>query len=398
MAEESYKAPILMALGFLVAGLLYYFFIYKYTPTPKQSTTVLPPSYTSPALPPASPALPPASSASSALPPASPALPPASSASPALPALPPASPASPALPPALPPASPALPPASPPSLTLPSKIFLVGGRAGRYCADDIGKVNCNRDIRSAWETFTVESIDEAAKKIALRGGRDNKYCADDESGINCNRNVRSTWETFTWEDLGNDQIALIGGRSGKYCADDDGRINCNRGYRYGWETFIWEDALKASLTNISGRYVEIHQPHPSWLNLAEIEIISTSGSNVAKGADIQMTNQYLNFGSMNLIDGNMDTIIHTTNKPSNIRLDLKGLIGIKQINLYNRKDSSYRRSNGTILKILDENEKVIYTSNPLTDPDNNKLPIEGNASNYKIFKFYPPNPRWIGVL
>jgi hypothetical protein len=364
MAEESYKASILMALGFLVAGLLYYFFIYKSTPTPtpKQSTKVLPP---------ASPALPPASSA---LPPASPALPPAS--------------------PALPPASSALPP----SLTLPSKIFLVGGRAGRYCADDIGKVNCNRDIRSAWETFTVESIDEAAKKIALRGGRDNKYCADDESGINCNRNVRSTWETFTWEDLGNDQIALIGGRSGKYCADDDGRINCNRGYRYGLETFIWEDALKASLTNISGRYVEIHQPHPSWLNLAEIEIISTSGSNVAKGADIQMTNQYLNFGSMNLIDGSMDTIIHTTNKPSNIRLDLKGLIGIKQINLYNRKDSSYRRSNGTILKILDENEKVIYTSNPLTDPDNNKLPIEGNASNYKIFKFYPPNPRWIGVL
>lgn len=117
----------------------------------------------------------------------------------------------------------------------PPKIGLIGGKHGKYCADEDGRISCNRNNREGWEVFTVENI--GIHKIALKGGRAGQYCADDGDGMKCNRNSIGGWEQFRFEPLEGNKMALIGGRSGKYCADEGDKIICNRDSIGGWETF-----------------------------------------------------------------------------------------------------------------------------------------------------------------
>jgi hypothetical protein len=76
----------------------------------------------------------------------------------------------------------------------------------------------------------------------LIGGRSGKYCADEGNRIICNRNSVGGWERFRVKELGGGKIALIGGKTGKYCADEGNRIICNRNAIGGWEKFTVKKA------------------------------------------------------------------------------------------------------------------------------------------------------------
>jgi hypothetical protein len=121
---------------------------------------------------------------------------------------------------------------------LPPNIALRGGRANKYCADEGGRVICNRDWLGPWEKFKV--VDLGNNKIALMGGRDGKYCADEGGRVICNRDWLGPWEVYEFENLGNNKLVLKGGRGNQLCADDSYSMACNRGARGPWEVYTWE--------------------------------------------------------------------------------------------------------------------------------------------------------------
>jgi hypothetical protein len=124
------------------------------------------------------------------------------------------------------------------SLAVGNIVALRGGQHGKYCADEDGKVICNRNSIGPWERFIVE--DAGSGKIALRGGRDGKLCADDNNQVICNRNAIGSWEKFSTQDVGNGKVALRGGRDGKLCADETDQVICNRNGLGAWEQFTVE--------------------------------------------------------------------------------------------------------------------------------------------------------------
>jgi hypothetical protein len=72
---------------------------------------------------------------------------------------------------------------------------------------------------------------------SLKGGQFGKYCADESGKVICNRPHIQAWETFTIEPLGDNKYSLKGGQFGKYCADESGKVICNRPHVQGWEKF-----------------------------------------------------------------------------------------------------------------------------------------------------------------
>ena len=117
---------------------------------------------------------------------------------------------------------------------------LVGGKDGKYCADEGSRTICNRGGLGGWEKFTIEKV--GSNKYALKGGKDKKYCADEgEHGVKCNRNAAPDggWEQFEVEVVDADKniVAFKGGKDGKFCADEGNMIKCNRGSVGSWEKF-----------------------------------------------------------------------------------------------------------------------------------------------------------------
>jgi hypothetical protein len=119
----------------------------------------------------------------------------------------------------------------------PQTIALIGGKDGKYCADEPNGIRCNRTSVQGWEKFQVLHL--GGNKLALKGGRAGKYCADEGNRIICNRGAIGGWEKFTFSQHGG-KIALKGGKGGKYCADEGTRVICNRGGVGGWEKFSFK--------------------------------------------------------------------------------------------------------------------------------------------------------------
>jgi len=118
----------------------------------------------------------------------------------------------------------------------PGVVAFQGGRENKWCADEGGRVVCNRPKIGKWERFTVELAGPG--KIKLKGGNYGKYCSDTWPWgvVRCNRNEAKGWEIFNVEAHGGG-IALQGGRGGGWCSDEGLHVVCNRGWKKSWETF-----------------------------------------------------------------------------------------------------------------------------------------------------------------
>jgi hypothetical protein len=121
---------------------------------------------------------------------------------------------------------------------LPPRIALRGGHLNKYCADEGGRITCNRDWLGPWEKFSV--VDLGNDTIALKGGQMNKHCTDVEGNVRCNIPHLLQWEQFRVAHLGNNKISLRGGRANKLCADEVNRVVCNRDVTGPWETYTWQ--------------------------------------------------------------------------------------------------------------------------------------------------------------
>ena len=69
------------------------------------------------------------------------------------------------------------------------------GRFGKYLVAELnGRVNANRDVPGAWETWTVEK--RGKWQFAFKSFHGKYLVAEPNGELNANRNVASEWETF----------------------------------------------------------------------------------------------------------------------------------------------------------------------------------------------------------
>jgi hypothetical protein len=117
---------------------------------------------------------------------------------------------------------------------LPERIGIFGGRGSRYCADESGRIKCDRmNMMGPWEKFNVSHL--GGNFVAIRGGRENKLCSDRPDGLVCNAQNIGQWEKFNIENLGDNLFAMKGGREGLYCSDRPEGMICNARARNDWE-------------------------------------------------------------------------------------------------------------------------------------------------------------------
>ena len=155
-------------------------------------------------------------------------------------------------------------------------------------------------------------------------------------------------------------------------------------------------------TVINGRYVKLVRPTIGCMNLGEIIIGSPTavGVNLAKTATITKSSAYGNdmYPNKNLIDDNDATFVHTScNDAPWIQFDLGKIVPISNIVLKNRKDCCQGRTTGIVLTILDEAQKVVYTSDAIKDQSGSITPSEVNTGGpFMVYTWTLPNKTPVG--
>lgn len=150
----------------------------------------------------------------------------------------------------------------------------------------------------------------------------------------------------------------------------------------------------------TGRYIKLSQPTVGCLNIAEIEVYSTNGGkNIAPTATITKSSSYNNDSSpvKNLVDGNADTIVHTSCQDAGwVMLDFGKTVPIYSIVLTNRKDCCQARWNGLVLTILGDNNDVVYTGKPIADLTGSTSYSDSGKDAFMRITYLPPEPKWTG--
>lgn len=155
---------------------------------------------------------------------------------------------------------------------------------------------------------------------------------------------------------------------------------------------------------VKGRYIKIEQKQQGCLNLAEIQVYSDKN-----GKNIIEPNMVISQSSpadpaKKLLDGNPDTIGHTSCSDVGwFLLDLGSVVPIYKIVITNRKDCCRERANGITVSILN-GIHVVYKSNPFKDTKGRTSYTELGGNNatmneyYYTFTLFPPYPNPFGDL
>jgi len=115
-------------------------------------------------------------------------------------------------------------------------VALIGGKDGKYCADEGNLIQCNRNAIGSWEKFKIRF--RGFNRWSLLGGKNHKFCSDDHLLVRCTRMSPNRWEWFGIGSISGGTYTLRGGREGKFCADEGiTGVKCNRNQVGAWEKF-----------------------------------------------------------------------------------------------------------------------------------------------------------------
>ena len=110
------------------------------------------------------------------------------------------------------------------------------------------------------------------------------------------------------------------------------------------------------------------------------------------------------FPSKNLVNNNLRDFAHTScEDAAEITIDLGGTYNIYKIVLFNRPDCCFNRAVGIVLTILDKDNNIIYTADPIKDKNGNTTYKENNETTvdkinfYSAFIYTPPDKAPVGV-
>lgn len=132
-----------------------------------------------------------------------------------------------------------------------------------------------------------------------------------------------------------------------------------------------ERKRKASMANVRvGRYVKLQASKEDYMNISEVQVFDSAGTDVARGKPVTMSSIYNNsqYGpGANLVDGYSGTFAHTNNDMGWIQIDLGSNIQLSKITVRNRQDCCQDRLIGTVVLIFDASNNKIFESQPLTN-------------------------------
>jgi uncharacterized small protein (DUF1192 family) len=161
---------------------------------------------------------------------------------------------------------------------------------------------------------------------------------------------------------------------------------------------------------VKGRYIRLENKRAGCINLADISVYSDkNGENIIRPTmKVTQSSTYGNPNQSpgsNLVDGNLDTIVHSScNDAGWILLDLGSVVPIYKVVITNRKDCCRQRANGTVLSIQDNNQTAIYVANPIKDKKGRIVYDETTPENtnmtdyYYTFTYFPPYTAAFGDL
>jgi hypothetical protein len=115
------------------------------------------------------------------------------------------------------------------------KRFALRAHTHRYlCAEQDGRLVCDRSEAREWETFTV--IPSSGGRVHIKSHHGKYLCSEGGRAI-CNRSEAREWEEWHLVDVGYNQVALKDHRGKFMCVESNGNIVVNRDHAREWETF-----------------------------------------------------------------------------------------------------------------------------------------------------------------
>lgn len=138
---------------------------------------------------------------------------------------------------------------------------------------------------------------------------------------------------------------------------------------------------------IIGRYIKLQYNRVECLNLAEIRVFSKKGGPniITRSTPVTKSSGYQGdmFPGKNFVDGDTGqtyNFVHTScGDVPWVQVDLGSMINIYKVVVFNRVDCCQSRVLGTNLQIMNDQNEMIYASNPI------------NSTN-RTYAWFPPNP------
>jgi hypothetical protein len=200
-----------------------------------------------------------------------------------------------------------------------------------------------------------------------------------------------------------------GAGNGCYKGNHNAGINGNPAYMGYVKTPIGNAS-----TVTTGRYIKLQYNRVECLNLAEIKVYSkkngpniiTPNTPVTKSSGFQGDV----FPSRNFVDGDTGqtyNFVHTScGDVPWIQVDLGSMINIYRVVVYNRVDCCHHRIHGAVLQILNDENDMIYVSNPINSvnmnytwfPPNLEIKADLPEDMRLIFIDTPGNLSWINSV
>lgn len=129
--------------------------------------------------------------------------------------------------------------------------YITSDRSNKNCADEGGRIICNRPWVGSWERYTIRKY---GSRYAIIGGKHRRYCTDDGKRMKCNRRWWWRWEKFKINYIGGGRYTIKGGRNNRYCSDRGDYIRCN--HKNGGRTSTTRFRITRTLSEAERREAE----------------------------------------------------------------------------------------------------------------------------------------------
>lgn len=153
-------------------------------------------------------------------------------------------------------------------------------------------------------------------------------------------------------------------------------------------------------SGFSGRFIKLEKPVAGCMHFTEVMAFSPgSGVNIALNKQVTTSSVGWNGLPKYLTDGiiTQNPFTHSDCKDRPwFLIDLGSVMPISSIEVYNRTDCCQSRENGVVITVLDGNQNVVFTADPLQDRNGARVDNGDGGAAYAAFYINPPSTSVVG--
>ena len=125
------------------------------------------------------------------------------------------------------------------------------------------------------------------------------------------------------------------------------------------------------------------------MQIYEVKVIS-NGVNVALNKTVTMSSVKAGLPGSNVVDGNLGTYTHSEGGKGSLRIDLGAEYPIQEVQVFNAVGTVSGRLIGSVIKIKNAAEAVVFTSDPFKDTGGGITPRDRADVGYYSYSVKPP--------